>query len=132
MNVPSRLATEALIRTIAARHGVDPKLALAVGWVESGWNQRAVSYTNAVGVMQIMPRTGIWASQLAGRKIDLYDVNDNITAGVLVLRSLLAQADSRDQAIGAYYQGMYSVRKNGFYSDTRAYVAKVKGIYATL
>ena len=100
--------------------------------MESGWNQRAVSYTNAVGVMQVMPRTGIWAAELAGRPIDLYDVNDNITAGVLVIRSLLSQASSSDQAIAAYYQGMYSVRTKGLFSDTRAYVAKVKGIYASL
>ncbi|GAA2152161.1 LysM domain-containing protein [Humibacillus xanthopallidus] len=132
MTVPSRTETADLIRSIATRHGVDPKLALAIGWLESGWNQRAVSPTNAVGVMQIMPVTGTWASQLAGRKLDLYDVRDNITAGVLVLRALQTMADSKDQAIAAYYQGLYSVRTRGLYTDTKAYVATVKAIYARL
>jgi LysM repeat protein len=132
MSVPSRTETAALIRSIATRHGVDPKLALAIGWLESGWYQRAVSPTNAVGVMQIMPVTGTWASQLAGRTLNLYDVRDNITAGVLVLRSLQAMADSKDQAIAAYYQGLYSVRTRGLYTDTKAYVASVKAIYARL
>jgi len=132
MSVPSRAETADLIRSIATRHGVDPKLALAIGWLESGWYQRAVSSTNAVGVMQIMPVTGTWASQLAGRRLDLYDVRDNITAGVLVLRALQTLADSRDQAIAAYYQGLYSVRTRGLYTDTKAYVANVKAIYARL
>ncbi|TQM63012.1 LysM peptidoglycan-binding domain-containing protein [Humibacillus xanthopallidus] len=132
MTVPSRTETADLIRSIATRHGVDPKLALAIGWLESGWYQRAVSSTNAVGVMQIMPITGTWASQLAGRKLDLYDVRDNITAGVLVLRALQTMADSSDQAIAAYYQGLYSVRTRGLYTDTKAYVASVKAIYARL
>jgi LysM repeat protein len=132
MTVPSRTETADLIRSIATRHGVDPKLALAIGWLESGWYQRAVSSTNAVGVMQIMPVTGTWASQLAGRTLDLYDVRDNITAGVLVLRALQTMADSRDQAIAAYYQGLYSVRTRGLYTDTKAYVASVKAIYARL
>jgi soluble lytic murein transglycosylase-like protein len=130
--VPSRTETAALIRSIATRHGVDPKLALAIAWLESGWYQRAVSPTNAVGVMQIMPTTATWASQLAGRRLDLYDVHDNITAGVLVLRALQTLADSKDQAIAAYYQGLYSVRTRGLYTDTKAYVAHVKAIYARL
>jgi LysM repeat protein len=132
MTVPSRTETADLIRSIATRHGVAPKLALAIGWLESGWNQRAVSSTNAVGVMQIMPITGTWASQLAGRKLDLYDVRDNITAGVLVLRALGNMAESTDQAIAAYYQGLYSVRTRGLFTDTKAYVASVKAIHARL
>ena len=110
MSVPSRAETADLIRSIATRHGVDPKLALAIGWHESGWYQRAVSSTNAVGVMQIMPVTGTWASQLAGRGLDLYDARDNITAGVVVPPSPADQRRLRDQAVAAYYQGLYSVR----------------------
>jgi len=132
ITVPSRTETADLIRSIATRHGVDPKLALAIGWLESGWYQRAVSSTNAVGVMQIMPITGTWASQLAGRKLDLYDVRDNITAGVLVLRALQNMAETKDQAIAAYYQGLYSVRTRGLFTDTKGYVANVKAIYARL
>ena len=131
-SVPRRTTTAALIRATALRHGVDPRLALAIGWQESGWNQRAVSYTNAVGVMQIMPISGTWAAQLAGRKLDLYDAQDNITAGVLILRALQRSADSREQAIAAYYQGLPSVRSRGLYTDTRAYVASILKIYARM
>lgn len=128
-SAPNRTETAALIRATALRHGVDPRLALAIGWLESGWYQRAVSYTDAVGVMQIMPISGVWASQLAGRTLDRYDARDNITSGVLMLRALQRSADSRDQAIAAYYQGLSSVRSRGLYTDTKAYVAKVLAIY---
>jgi len=87
IDVPSRTETTAMIRATATRHGVDPKLALAVAWLESGWYQRAVSYTDAIGVMQLMPVAQTWASQLAGRSLDRYDTQDNITGGVLIIRA---------------------------------------------
>lgn len=132
MDVPSRTDTAAMIRATATRHGVDPKLALAIGWLESGWYQRAVSYTNAVGVMQLMPVSQTWASQLAGRTLDRFDAQDNITGGVLIIRALQASADSREQAIAGYYQGLYSVRTKGLYEDTKKYVANVMAVYDRL
>jgi len=130
--VPTRATTSAMIRATAARHGVDPKLALAVGWLESGWYQRAVSYTDAVGVMQIMPLSIGWASELAGRTLDRYDAQDNVTAGVLILRALQSAAASREEAIAGYYQGLRSVRTKGMYEDTKKYVATVLAIYKRL
>ena len=54
-SVPSRSETRAMIVRIARQQGVDPRLALAIAYQESGWNQRAVSPANAVGVMQVIP-----------------------------------------------------------------------------
>ncbi|EWS99970.1 peptidoglycan-binding LysM [Intrasporangium oryzae NRRL B-24470] len=124
-DVPSRTQIAAMIRATATRHGVDPHLALALGWQESGWNQRAVSVANAIGTMQVMPVSGTWASQLAGRTLDLYDAQDNITAGVVLLRALQSAADSREQAVAGYYQGLHSVRTRGMFEDTKRYVATV-------
>jgi LysM repeat protein len=132
MDVPSRTDTATMIRSTATRQGVDPKLALAIGYLESGWYQRAVSYTDAVGVMQLMPVAQTWASQLAGRTLDRYDTQDNITGGVLIIRALQASADSREQAIAGYYQGLYSVRTKGMYEDTKRYVASVLAVYDRL
>ncbi len=129
MAVPSRTATAALIRQIATRHGVDARLALAIAYNESGWNQRAVSVANAVGTMQVIPMSGDWASQLAGRRLDLLDAEDNITAGVVILRALQSVASSREEVIAAYYQGLQSVRTQGMYTDTKAYVRTVLALY---
>jgi LysM repeat protein len=124
--VPSRAQTRQMIIDTARRHGVDPRLALAVSWQESGWNQRQVSVANAIGAMQVIPSSGEWASQMAGRKLNLLKTQDNITAGVVILRSLTRSAKNLDQAIAGYYQGLYSVQKNGMYADTKRYVAAIK------
>ena len=125
-SVPSRSQTKAMIIATARRHGVDPRLALAVGWQESGWNQRQVSVANAIGVMQVIPSSGQWASDMAGRRLNLMRTQDNITAGVVILRSLTRSAATLDQAIAGYYQGLYSVQHHGMYADTKVYVASVK------
>jgi LysM repeat protein len=124
-NVPSRTQIKAMIVATARRQGVDPNLALAISWQESGWNQRQVSVANAIGAMQVIPSSGVWASQLAGRKLNLLNAADNITAGVMILRSLSRSATTQSQAIAGYYQGLYSVQKSGMYTDTKLYVASV-------
>jgi len=126
VGVPSRAQTRQMIINTARRHGVDPRLALAVGWQESGWNQRQVSVANAIGVMQVIPSSGEWASQMVGRRLNLLRTQDNVTAGVVILRSLTRSAKNTDQAIAGYYQGLYSVQKNGMYADTKHYVAAIK------
>jgi LysM repeat protein len=125
-SVPSRTQTKAMIIATARRHGVDPRLALAVGWQESGWNQKQVSVANAIGVMQVIPSSGQWASEMVGRRLNLLNTQDNITAGVVILRSLTRSAPSLDKAIAGYYQGLYSVTKHGMYADTKVYVANIK------
>jgi LysM repeat protein len=123
--VPSRTGTKAMIVSTAARHGVDPRLALAISWQESGWNQRQVSVANAIGAMQVIPSSGVWASELLGRRLDLLSTPDNVTAGVVILRSLSRSARTEEEAIAGYYQGLQSVLKNGMYPDTKQYVKSV-------
>lgn len=131
-SVPSRSTVKAMVARTARRHGVDPRLALAVSYNESGWNQRAVSPANAVGVMQVIPAAGDWASSLVGRRLDLLDTQDNITAGVVMLRALGRATSSTETTVAAYYQGLASVRSRGMYSDTRRYVATIMRLRATM
>jgi LysM repeat protein len=127
--LPSRAATKALIERTARHYGVDPALALAVAWQESGWSQRQVSVANAIGTMQVVPATGAWASSLVGRRLDLLSTTDNVTAGVVVLHALLRSAPTA-QAVAGYYQGLASVQAHGMYADTRAYVRSVLALRA--
>lgn len=129
--VPTREQAKAMIIETAKRHGVDPALALAIGYQESGWNHRNVSVANAIGIMQVIPASGDWAGQMLGRELNLLDPRDNVTAGVAILRAHLRTAADEETAIAAYYQGMASVRKNGMYDDTRAYVRTVQALRAT-
>ena len=125
-SVPSRAETQQLVRSTAVAMGVDPALAQAVAFQESGFNQRAVSPANAIGTMQVIPSSGTWASQLVGRPLDLLDTRDNLTAGVAILRQLQRMEADFDTAVAGYYQGLGSVRRNGMYADTRRYVANVR------
>lgn len=131
-DLPSRPQIRALIGKEARRQGVDPVLAVAIGWQESRWSQRAVSEANAIGVMQCLPSTGSWVSGQVGRELDLLDTHDNITCGVALLRSLNRSARTQDEVIAAYYQGLTSVRERGHYQDTRRYVRQVRATMARL
>ena len=115
-----------LIAQHSARYGVDPALARAVAWQESRWTQSARSSVGAVGVMQIMPTTAKWfGPAVLGRRIDPSRLDDNIEAGVAYLGWLQRQSGSTRTAVGAYYQGLTSLRNRGAYDDTRDYVASV-------
>lgn len=123
--VPDRARVRELIGATARRYGVDPALALAVASMESGFDQRQVSPANAIGVMQVLPSSGTWASELVDRRLDLLDAEDNITAGVALLATLIRQAGEQNGLAG-YYQGLASVRRHGMFADTRRYVATVR------
>lgn len=108
----------------AKRHGVNPALALAVSWQESGWQHDRVSPAGAIGAMQVMPGTGQWMSTMVGRRLNIKDLHDNVTAGVVLLRWLRDEAGPR-VAVAGYYQGLAGVRRHGMYSSTKRYVANV-------
>ena len=124
--IPTRSQTEALIRDTARRMGVDPRLALGHAMAESSLNHASVSPANAIGTMQVIPSSGEWASQMVGRKLNLLDPQDNVTAGVAIIRHLQRTSSSLDIGIASYYQGAAGVKRNGMYPDTKQYVAKVK------
>lgn len=123
--VPSQADMQQIVAQTAVQMGVDPALAMAFSYQESGFDQRAVSPANAIGAMQVIPTSGDWASDLVGRQLNLLDPYDNATAGVAIIRSLLSTSDSLENAVASYYQGQYSVTTQGMYEDTRGYVASV-------
>jgi adenylate kinase family enzyme len=124
--VPSREQMKSIVADTARRMGLDPFLALAFALEESGFDQRAVSDANAIGTMQVIPSSSEWASELVGRKLNLLDPYDNVTAGVAIIRQLILTSEDLETAIAGYYQGQYSVSQYGMYEDTKSYVASIK------
>jgi len=122
----SRDEVRRLVAATARRYDVPPKLALAIAWQESGWQQRRVSSAGALGVMQVMPDTGRWMRLYVGRSLRLRDTHDNVLAGIMTLRVLRGWTVRENNAIAAYYQGLGAVRRHGYYADTRMYVAAVR------
>jgi LysM repeat protein len=129
-HLPSQAGMRTIIVAKARANGVDPALALAVSYQESGWNMHVVSVANAVGAMQVIPATSVWISGVVGRRLDPTSPSDNATTGVVLLKILTRAASSERQAVAAYYQGLRSVRANGMFADTRQYVANVMALKA--
>ena len=126
--VPSRADMRAMVAAVAREMGVDPALAQAVAYQESGFNHASVSPANAIGTMQVIPTSGQWASEIVGRQLNLLDPRDNVVAGVAILGRLIATSPDLPTAIAGYYQGQRSVRENGMFADTRRYVANVQSL----
>ncbi len=82
------------IRKASKKYGIDESLILGIMEVESAFNPYAVSYANAIGLMQVVPRTAgrdIFARKGYGGQPDrayLYDPDRNIDAGTMYLTIL--------------------------------------------
>ncbi|PQZ95887.1 lytic transglycosylase [Arthrobacter sp. MYb227] len=125
---PSRAQMQSMVSRTAAQMGVEPSLALAHAFQESSFDMASVSPANAVGVMQVIPSAGQWAETLVGRKLNLLDPQDNVTAGVAIIRHHQRNSSSKEIGIAAYYQGASGVKKYGMYPDTKRYVANITAL----
>ncbi|TAK90888.1 MAG: lytic transglycosylase [Burkholderiaceae bacterium] len=125
---PQNTLTVLLVRQWAPRYNIDPRLALSVIAVESGFNSHAQSSKGALGLMQLMPGT---AARFGVRTP--MGVQDNIRAGLAYLRWLMDYFNGRlDHVLAGYNAGEGAVDKyNGIppYPETRMYVTKVLGLY---
>lgn len=125
-------AWDELIAWSAERHEVDPRLVQAVIQVESAFMPGARSPKGAIGLMQLMPATGL---RFGAPSVEaLRDPAVNIDAGVRYLRVLLDLFGERvELALAAYNAGEGAVMRHGNcvppYRETQDYVRKVRRLY---
>lgn len=122
----SRAAILALASRVAAKVGLDDRLATAVIQVESNFDQRAVSSRGAMGLMQIMPAV---AQQYALG--DPFEPEQNLEAGMRYLRGLLTRFSDVPRALAAYNAGEGAVLLYGGvppYRETENYVRRIMAI----
>jgi len=99
---------ESTVRREAGRNDFDPMFAAGLIRQESTFQADVVSYANAIGLMQILPKTGrILAKQ---RKIryttaSLFDPNINIELGMLYIADLTRSTGGLEYAAAAYNAG---------------------------
>ncbi|MEZ5237031.1 MAG: LysM peptidoglycan-binding domain-containing protein [Acidimicrobiales bacterium] len=132
---PARLALVPVFDRWADTYGVPRDLIKGLAFVESGWRKDALSSSGAVGIGQLMPDTSRWiATNLIGDpSLDPNDPEDNIRMTARYLQYLRANAtSSENEAIGAYYQGLGSVRRDGLKPVTLTYIQKVQTARAAL
>jgi soluble lytic murein transglycosylase len=98
-----------VISAQAAKTNLDPAFILSLIRQESGFEEKARSKANALGLMQIIPSTGKKLAKNAsiGRYTakKLYQAEINITLGVKYLASLMQQYGREELALAAYNAG---------------------------
>ena len=113
-----------IIYNEARKNNLSPELLAAVARAESGFHPGARSQRGAVGLMQLIPRTGRWLGAS-----DLTDPTQNIVAGAKYLAYLSDRFDgNEDRVIAAYNAGEGNVRRfDGVppFQETRDYVERV-------
>jgi soluble lytic murein transglycosylase-like protein len=115
----------------AKKNDLPPELVAAVVHTESKFVPTARSNRGAVGLMQIVPKTGRWLGAS-----NLNDPSQNIQAGAKYLRYLTDRfSGDQQKAIAAYNAGEGNVRRfNGVppFKETRNYVQRVRSFQQDL
>ena len=129
----SRDAVRSAIDYWSRVYGVDPALARALAWMESGFQEDVVSNVGAIGVMQLLPET--WAfvdTVLLGARTSR-NYQGNVRAGVRYLRWQLDEfGGDRRLALAGWYQGARAVRERGLFDDTKEFARIVLMLYGTI
>ncbi len=90
------------------QYDLSPELILSVMKVESEFNPKAYSNAGAIGLMQVMPVTGIYVGRSLGLWIssedDLFDIEKNIQIGVAFLKECIERL-GEERGLGYYYAG---------------------------
>ncbi|HVM56714.1 MAG TPA: peptidoglycan-binding protein [Gaiellaceae bacterium] len=122
----SAISVRASLDRWAAHYGIDPSLAHALAWMESGYNNTLVSSVGAQGVMQLLPSTWDYVETvLIGHPV-AHDADGNVEVGLAYLRHLLQAFHGNESlALAAWYQGERSVREAGPLQVTTTFVANV-------
>lgn len=138
-------AYEPLVFKVADILGIDPFFILSIMRMESYYNEKALSYVGARGLMQIMPYTALQIAKRIGHEgfqlESMWDPKVNIVYGGWYLSFLLAYYNQNPiLAAAAYNAGPFAVnawveRCNGCafdefvesipYKETRGYVKNV-------
>jgi len=102
------LPYEAALRREAARNQFDPMLAAGLIRQESTFQADIVSHANAVGLMQVLPKTAkLLAKQLRVRyvKTKLFEPDYNLQLGMLYIAGLFRDTGAPEYALAAFNAG---------------------------
>ncbi|MGN1227011.1 MAG: lytic transglycosylase domain-containing protein [Christensenellales bacterium] len=126
------------ISTYCTEFNVDESLVLSIIKAESDFDENAVSYVGAKGLMQLMPNTATFIADKIGvstNDIDLFDSDTNLHLGIAYLSYLMTKFKNIDVVICAYNAGEGEITSwidgNGNlkeikFEETENYINKVK------
>lgn len=141
------------VEIYASENNLSESFVYAVIECESGYDERAVSYADARGLMQLTPETFKWLQSKKGESLGeemLFDAQTNIRYGCYFYGMLFEIYGDERTALAAYHAGMGNVKKwlkderysrdgktlyDMPFNNTKNYVNKViktKNIYSKL
>jgi hypothetical protein len=89
----------------SARYDIEPDVAFGLVFVESTFQERAVSHVGARGLAQVMPRTAKWMDPTVSTG-DLFDPDVNLDLGFRYLRQMIDKYNGDVfKALTAYNRG---------------------------
>lgn len=124
-----RSTVRSSLRFWAHHYRLRTSLVMALAWMESGFQRHVRSPVGAWGVMQVTPGTWSWVEMfLIGRRVSR-TMDGNVHVGVTYLHHLMHEFHFRERrALAAYNQGPWSIRAQGVYAETRAFVGNVMAL----
>lgn len=102
------------VEIYASENNLDENFVYAVIECESGYDEKAVSYADARGLMQLTPDTFRWLQSKKGESLSeemLFDAETNIKYGCYFYGILFKTFKDEPTAIAAYHAGMGNVSK---------------------
>ncbi|MCD6452538.1 MAG: lytic transglycosylase domain-containing protein [Acidobacteria bacterium] len=124
------------IAEASERYQIDPKLILAVIETESAFKIDAISNKGAIGLMQVIPATGLHvAKELKlnlSEKDSLFDPVINVLIGSYYLKELMKQYKNLEAVLTAYNMGPGTLETQGLYRLPKKYSERVKRNYQEL
>lgn len=102
------------VENYSQSNNLSEEFVFAVIECESGFDNRAVSYLGAKGLMQIMPETFIWLQEKRGENLpedSLFNPETAIDYGCYFYGMLLSQFENEATAVAAYHAGAAQVEK---------------------
>lgn len=102
------------VEIYAAENNLDEYFVYAVIECESGYDEKAVSYADARGLMQLTPETFEWLRSKKGEDLGeemLFDAETNIKYGCYFYGILFGKYADERTALAAYHAGMGNVSK---------------------
>ena len=112
----------------AGRYGVPYRLALALAWMESGYQTSVVSSAGAFGPMQVTPATRQFVEAVLVGAPVAHTTSGDVQVGVAYLHYLLRRFGGSERlALAGYFQGPEGVRKR-LLPATKAYIADIRAL----
>lgn len=103
---------------LSRKHGFNPYLTMAIIYVESSFDRRAVSRAGACGLMQV--NYPVWKNELNIDRRKLFQVDYNIELGLTILKGYLRESKGDIVRALILYNNGYKYTNNNYHEKVIA------------